>query len=114
MKKITIILLAFITVTSVASAQKRKWQTLQVHTSAICNECKDRIEKAMAYEKGIKKSDLDVDTKVLTVVYNPEKTNPDKIRKAIAAVGYDADSVPADANAYNELPSCCKKDSKEK
>lgn len=86
--------------------------TIRIKTSAICDECKERIEKAMAYEKGVKKATLDVDSKVLTVIYRPDKTTPDKIRKAVAAVGYDADDVPANAQAYEELPGCCKKNGK--
>ena len=63
----------------------------------------------MAYEKGVKAAQLDVDTKVLTVVYQPEKTSPDKIRRAVANAGYDADSVLAEPRAYQRLPDCCQK-----
>ncbi len=71
--------------------------------------CKERIEKALAYEKGVKNSDYDEKTAIVTVEYNPEKTTPEKIRKAITAVGHDADDQPADAKAYSKLPECCKK-----
>jgi cation transport ATPase len=92
-----------------AMAQKNGAIELKIKTSAQCDMCKERIEKAMAYEKGVKKSNLDLETKVLTVSYLPGKTTPEKIRKALAAVGYDADDVPADPKAYAALPPCCKK-----
>ena len=75
--------------------------------------CKERIEKALSYEKGIKSAVLDVKTKIVTVTYNPSKITPEAIRKAITKTGYDADDMPADKDSYAKLPPCCKKDSVE-
>lgn len=83
--------------------------TLKVKTSAQCSECVERIETALAYEKGIKKSKVIVPGGECIVVYNSAKASPAKIRKAISLVGYDADSVPADPKAYAKLPACCLK-----
>jgi periplasmic mercuric ion binding protein len=82
---------------------------IKIKTSATCDMCKETIEKNLAFEKGIKKSVLDVDSKIVTVTYNPEKITPEKIRLAIAKSGYDADEVPADEKAYKKLEDCCKK-----
>lgn len=84
-------------------------ETIKIKTSSQCEMCKETIEKGMAYEKGVKKAVLDVETSILTVEYNPKKTNPDLIKKAVAATGYDADEVPADKEAYDNLHGCCKK-----
>lgn len=103
--------LLFVIILSQAIAQdKKKTEEIKIKTSAVCDMCKNSIEKAMAYEKGVKSSDLDVASKMLTVVYLPAKTTPEKIRKAICLTGYDADEMPADAKAYERLHSCCKKD----
>jgi periplasmic mercuric ion binding protein len=83
-------------------------KTVKIKTTAVCGMCKDRIEKGLSYEKGIKSSDLDVKTRIVTVVYDEKKTNPDKIRTAISKTGYDADEVKADKVAYEKLPGCCK------
>jgi len=83
---------------------------IKIKTSAVCDMCKDRIEQGLAFEKGIKDVSLDVETKIATVKYNPSKTIPDEIRKAISKLGYDADDVLADEKAYEKLPKCCKKD----
>jgi cation transport ATPase len=76
--------------------------------------CKESIEKAMAYERGVKSSNLDVESAILTILYNPEKTSPEKIKKAISLAGYDADELPANEKAYNKLNACCKKDAHKK
>jgi len=100
-----------IMIVMMVSAEKANAQTaeIKIKTSATCDMCKETIEKNLAFEKGIKKSVLDVDTKVLTVTYNPEKITPEKIRIAISKIGYDADEVPADPKAYKKLDDCCKK-----
>jgi periplasmic mercuric ion binding protein len=91
-----------------------KSQTVKIKTSAICEMCKERIEKKLAFTKGITDVNLDVDSKdkVVTVIFNPKKTSVEKIKKAIAEVGYDADEVVAETASYDKLPSCCKKGGK--
>lgn len=86
-----------------------KQEEIAIKTSAQCEMCKERIEKALAFEKGVKKAELNLETKVVTVTYKTGKTEPAKLRKAISKTGYDADDVPADQGAYNTLPACCKK-----
>ncbi len=80
---------------------------VKIKTSAQCDMCKKRIEKALKVEKGIKKAVLDVDSKVLTVVYQTKKTDVTAIKNAVTKVGYDADEVKADEKAYKKLPDCC-------
>ena len=84
--------------------------TLRVQTSAECGTCKKKLEKELLFEKGVRSANLNLDNKVITVVYSADKTNADKIRAAISKVGYAADSIPADKKAYNRLPDCCKID----
>lgn len=90
-------------------AQDATTAELKIKTSAVCDMCKETMEKHMAFEKGVKKSSLDVESKILTVIYNPKKTTPEKIRKAVSKSGYDADDIPADPKAYKKLDGCCKK-----
>ena len=87
----------------------KETKTIKIQTSAQCDMCKKTIEKGMAYVRGVKKTILDVESSVLTVVYYPSKTNPDEIKKAVSGIGYDADEVEADPEAYSHLNDCCKK-----
>ncbi len=107
MKRLITILLLLIT--SIAYSQSKKAEEIKIITSAECDICKKRIESSLIYEKGVKFCKLDVDSKILTVTYNPGKTTPEKIKQAVAKIGYDADGVPADTSAYSKLPECCKK-----
>ena len=93
MKKfISAVVVISLFIASTAFAQK-KTEEIKIKTSAQCEMCKTRIEEAMAFEKGIVSSNLDLEDKVLTVIYKTGKTTPEKIRKAINAVGYDADDT---------------------
>ena len=98
---------------SFASAPTRddKEKEVKIKTSAICGMCKARIERNLTFEKGVKEANLDVKTKVVTIKYNPAKTDVDKLKANISKTGYDADELVADETGYNKLPSCCKKGS---
>ena len=92
-----------------AQASTSGLATAKFKTSAVCDMCKARIEKSLAYEKGVQSATLDVPSKVLTVSYRADKTNEAALRTAVQKTGYDADALTADARAYNRLPDCCKK-----
>jgi copper chaperone CopZ len=111
MKKMKKVLLASILLlfTNAINAQDITKAEIKIKSSATCSMCKTTIEKYLSFEKGIKKSSLDVDSKILTVIYNPQKTTPEKIRLAVSKSGYDADEVKANEKAYNNLDDCCKK-----
>lgn len=90
---------------------EEKDKEVKIKTSAICEMCKERIERNLSFEKGVKEAVLDVESKVVTVKYNPKKTDVSKIKANITKTGYDADELTANAEGYNKLPSCCKKGS---
>lgn len=71
-----------------------------------CGQCKSRIEEA-AYVKGVKHAEWNKTTKLLKVVFNPEKTSIDKITTAIASAGHDSRLHTATDKSYKKLPSCC-------
>jgi len=111
MKAYLLALVVFFSGISLAQAKEsdnNKIKAIKIKTTAQCGQCKERIEKALAYEKGVKSSNLDLETRVLTVVYNSKKTTETKVRTVIAKLGYDADDVKKDMKAYKNLPACCK------
>lgn len=83
-------------------------KTIGIKTSAICEMCKETLEKDLTFEKGVKSVNLDLETKVLNIAYLDGKTNPDLLRKRVTKVGYNADGMPRDPAAYEKLDPCCK------
>lgn len=113
--KLIFALLVFTSISFTAISQQteentyKKTEKVEIQTSAQCQMCKDRIEKDMAYEKGVKSVNLDIETKILTIEYRTDKTDPKKLKVAVSKIGYDADDVAADKKAYDKLLACCQK-----
>lgn len=102
-----ILTLAFLSISWMGLAQSNV-KTVAIKTSAVCEMCKDRLEKDLTFEKGVKSVNLDLETKVLNIAYLDGKTNPDLLRKRVTMVGYNADNLPRDPKAYEKLDPCCK------
>jgi copper chaperone CopZ len=111
MKNVMLIFMLVMT-TVIGYGSGPKLETVKIKTSAICEMCKATIEKKLAFTKGVTESNLNLDDKVVTVIYNPQKTDIKSIKKSISEAGYDADEVMADEKGYSKLSDCCKKDAK--
>ncbi len=107
--KLIQILLIILLATPFLAAQEKKTDTISIQSSVVCDMCKERVEKGLAYERGIRDVAVDLDTKVVTVMFKPAIISAYDIRKKISMLGYDADTVVADQRAYEKLPACCKK-----
>jgi copper chaperone CopZ len=104
----TIFLIILLGFASISMAQKpSKYQTIEIKTSALCGECKERIENKLNYSKGVKYANLDIETKVVTVKYMAKKLSADDVKKLITSLGYHANEVERDSAAFNGLPGCC-------
>ncbi|HWC52248.1 MAG TPA: heavy-metal-associated domain-containing protein [Chitinophagaceae bacterium] len=88
-------------------AQKQTNETIKV--SGECGMCKKKIEKA-AKDAGATYAVWNTDTKILTLKYNSQSTNSEKIQQKIADVGYDTPKFRATDEAYNKLEQCCQYD----
>lgn len=99
-----LIISSFALVAAVATNAQDKTETFKVYGE--CGMCEKRIEKAAKID-GVNKADWDVDSKVMTISYDPAKTDGKKVQKAIAAVGHDTDKETAKGDVYKKLPGCC-------
>jgi periplasmic mercuric ion binding protein len=77
------------------SMQAADTKMVNIKTNACTEECKAKLEKGLKDVDGISQLSLNLDDHVLAVQYDPAKTDPDKIRKSIAKIGYNADDVKA-------------------
>jgi periplasmic mercuric ion binding protein len=91
-----------------ATAQQKALQKAVISTPGIqCEACKTRIENHLAHEDGISSVKADYRRHTVTVVYYTDRTNIENIKTAIANMGYDADDVTAEPDAYKRLPKTC-------
>ena len=90
-----------------AWGQQAKTTTISFPTSAVCGECKERIEDKLNYTKGVLFAELDVETKILTVKFKPSVISSEEIKQILASIGYSSDTVQRDPKAFEALPKCC-------
>jgi copper chaperone CopZ len=109
MKRTLTLLVALFLFVGFSIAKSNDDKVVKVKTSAICDMCKERLEKNVGLSKGVKEATLDLDTKVMTVTYNAKKTDAEAIKAVITKTGYDADGQEADQKAHDKLPKCCRK-----
>ena len=80
--------------------------TITFKVFGACEQCKDRIENTVK-GKGVKNAVWDIDTKLLSLVYDPSKVSLEKIQNKIVAVGHDLETKKAKDQVYKALPKCC-------
>ena len=95
MKKVILMCLVALFTVGAVSAQKPKKGgkqivTVEFMTSLDCEGCAKKINDTLPYEKGVRDVKVDVPTKVVTVTYDPSKTNNEAIIKAFAKVKIEA------------------------
>jgi copper chaperone CopZ len=87
------------------NASKDTTVTFKVY--GVCADlCKPRIEAA-SEGKGVQSALWNVDTKMLSLVYDPAKTTLDKVQKRILDAGHDVENKKAKDIIYKSLPPCC-------
>jgi copper chaperone CopZ len=62
-----------------------------------CKNCQAKIEKNIAFEKGVSDLSCDLETKTVKVTYKSDKTNPEALKDGFAKIGMNA-TVSDDSN----------------
>ena len=109
MKKLSLILISLFGLVSITMAQQTNTVKAVISTPTIqCEMCKKKIQNYVSRQNGIKSVVVNLKNKTTTVTWIPDSTNIEEVKASIASVGYDADDVKADEEAYKKLPACCK------
>ena len=113
-KKIMVLIAMLCSMTAIANGHNKsiapkpvKKVTLSFAVEANCGQCKDRIENALD-KKGVYKAIFNLDSKILTVTYDPRKLEEIQLHNMVAMVGHDTEKVKASNVVYESLPDCCK------
>ena len=89
-------------------AQQKGIQKAVIKTPGVqCEACKTRIENHLVHEDGVSSVKADYRKHTVAVVWYTDRTNIENIKTALANMGYDADDVTADPDAYKRLPITC-------
>lgn len=69
--------------------------------SMTCENCQKKIEKNIAFEKGVTDMKIDLEKKTVQIEYKKAQTTIDKLQKAIEKLGYEV-KIHKDENKKEE------------
>lgn len=93
MKKLLLALAVAVVAVLLLTSGKTQSREATFQTNLHCKNCAAKIQDNVAFEKGVKDLTIDVDAKTVRIVYNPSKTNVDKLAEAIRKLGYTAELI---------------------
>lgn len=115
-KKLFLLLLVVVATTVVSFGQtKSKVVKSEIKTTLYCDHCSKcescaiRLKTGLRKLNGFKLFNVDEAKMIFSVSYDSSILDLMTIKKEIAAMGFDADEIPADPKAYKKLDGCCKK-----
>lgn len=66
-----------------------------------CKNCQATIEKYIPFEKGVKDLKCDLENKLVTVIYDSKKTNPEKLQKGFEKIKFPVVIAPVEEESDN-------------
>jgi mercuric ion binding protein len=90
-----------------AQEEKNKNAKYSTEVNGNCEQCQKRIQKAAYSVPGVKSASWSIETHQLSLIINEEKCSLMDVKKAVAKVGHDTDSVKSTKEDYDNLHSCC-------
>jgi copper chaperone CopZ len=64
-------------------------ETVVFEVSMTCENCQKRIEKNIAFEKGVTDMKVNLENKTVTIVFKKSQTTVEKLQEAIKKLGYE-------------------------
>ena len=96
MKRILLIMLCSVFAFSMTYAQEAKKNTKETVTFNVkgmdCENCVKKVEKNIAFEKGVTDLKCNLSAKTVTVTYSTDKTTEKKLKDAFKKIGYEAET----------------------
>jgi copper chaperone CopZ len=83
--------------------------TVKINLPTVqCGMCQQAITDGLMATDGVKTAYVNLNEEKVLVKFDKSKIAPTDLDQTIAKLGYQAGDIPADAEAYNNLPGCCK------
>lgn len=54
-----------------------------------CQNCEKKIKENIRFEAGVKRIETSIEKQLVTITYDPAKTDPQQLAKAFAKIGYN-------------------------
>ncbi|MDR1680019.1 MAG: heavy-metal-associated domain-containing protein [Prevotellaceae bacterium] len=94
MKNLAVIFgILLLTVSASAQKSTKNFTTTVFDVSLHCDNCVQKVESNIAYEKGVKDLKVNLEKKEVTVTYDASKNSDEKLIEAFRKLGYGAKAV---------------------
>lgn len=99
-------MLAAMTATANAKSES---DTLVVTTTSQmhCANCENKIKDGLRFEKGVKDIITSVEEQTVTIVFNPKKTDKNKLEATFPKFGYQAREVKKGEKVVRNMDEQC-------
>ena len=104
MKKVVQIFLGivvFLLATNAASAQdvrnNRNEGQVVFSVNMDCHNCEQKVVKNIPFERGVRDMTTNLEKQLVTIKYQTNRTDKDKLKKAIEKLGFTCEEVKPDA-----------------
>lgn len=106
MRKFVTLLLVFACSASVGFAQKpkveKKKETVEIRLDEMCQNCVNKIDKYIAFEKGVTALDINKEKMSVNVTYWANKTDTTQLKKAFTKVKLNVEEMKMVTEATKE------------
>ena len=72
---------------------RKEYRKAVFSVSMHCENCVRKIQDNIAFEKGVKALDVSLDSRTVSIEYDPEKTDADTLAAAIEKLGYEVKEI---------------------
>lgn len=100
---------------SISFGQQKAIKKAVISTPGVRSEaCKTYIDNRLVHEYGVSSVKADYRKHTVTIAWFTDRTNIENVKTALANMGYDADDVTAEPDAYKRLSKDCQNPAEEK
>ncbi len=95
---LTLIALASFTGISAQTKKESNKETVVLHVPMDCHSCKAKIEKNIAFEKGVKDMSVNMENNTVEITYDKRKTDTGHLQSALKELGYESTVTTPESN----------------
>lgn len=92
MKRLMLVLAVALLGTTAVMAKDLRVVVFKVE-QLCCEKCDAKIRKNIPFEKGVKGLETDIPSRMVTITYDADKTNIEKLQKGFAKFAYTAEFI---------------------
>lgn len=93
MKKIMSMMLMLMVSIAIFAKGEIKTVVFTTNPQMHCENCENKIKNHLKFEKGIKSIVTSVEFQTVTITYDSDKTNPEKLQAALKKINYEVKEV---------------------